>query len=240
MPRKNSLSPSHPKTRRWDRVSSYAPDTLVGQWGRFQIRKTRPSSTKAPVQLRRRASSQPATIPLEYPMTRKCGKSGKLAQIQQRGQRGMFQIRKTRPSSTKAPVQLRRRASSQPAAILFGVSDDPRMRPNAASWPRYNSAAKRHVSDTKKLVSATPVAASQLRVRSVCRMPPPQGNSAPPAGYLHTSALQPGIPDGWLRLPHPYSHSINGKPPSTASAISCATASSRLRGGLSITRLTAR
>ena len=92
----------------------------------------------------------------------------------------------------------------------------------------------------KKLVSATPVAASQLRVRSVCRVPPPQGNSAPPAGYLHTSALQPGIPDGWLRLPHPYSHSINGKTPSTASAISCATASSRLRGGLSITRLTAR
>ena len=197
-------------TRKCGKSGKLAQIQQRGQRGMFQIRKTRPSSTKAPVQLRRRASSQPAPSSSEYPMTRECGQRQAGPDTTARPTRHVSDT-KNAPQLNQSPSAATKTGFLSARAILFGVSDDPRMRPNAASWPRYNSAAKRHVSDTKKLVSATPVAASQLRVRSVCRVPPPQGNSAPPAGYLHPSALQPGIPDGWLRLPHPYSHSINGE-----------------------------
>ena len=48
MPRKNLRSPSHPKTEEWDRVSSYAPDTLVRPMGPVSDTKNAPQLNQSP------------------------------------------------------------------------------------------------------------------------------------------------------------------------------------------------
>ena len=92
----------------------------------------------------------------KYPMNRKCGRMQQASPDTKARPTRHVPDTKNAPQLNQSPNAATRRASSQPTAILFGVSDEPRMRPNAASWPRYNSAANAACFRYEKRVPAQP------------------------------------------------------------------------------------
>ena len=92
----------------------------------------------------------------EYPMTRKGGQMRQAGPDTKARPTRHVPDTKNAPQLNQSPNAATKTGFLSAAAILFGVSDDPKTRPNAASWPRYNRAANAACFRYKKRAPAQP------------------------------------------------------------------------------------